>query len=155
MKVKGISARYRSRVYVRIKARGFLLRIIVSAHVVAPELMTRSIGSRARANNDDATDAPAAREPQHTSNSCLMIREESSIRASEPLLSPRSGRSIAPRSDPSPLIDTRIHLVSFLSAKWPGDPPAGSFLSDSTPRYLSKFLSFFSFLYLRRKPNAR
>lgn len=33
-----------------------------------------------------------------------------------------SGRSIAPRGNPSLLIDTRIYLVSFLSAKWPGDP---------------------------------
>ena len=69
------------------------------------------------------------------------------------LLSPRSGRSIAPHDYPSPLIDTRIHLVSFLSAKWPRDPqiPTESFLSDLTPHYLSKFLHiFFSFLYLRK-----
>lgn len=76
-----------------------------------------------------------------------MIREELSIRVLIPSCSPRSERSIAPRGDPSPLIDTRIHLVSFLSAKWPGDPriPTGSFLSDSTLRYLSKFLFFFLF----------
>jgi len=140
----------------------------IDRRVVAPGLMMRSIGSR----EHEPTRQPQGRAltcPEFVLNDSGRIAGRVLTRFGLSLPSPPlfpswllgsssvcSGRSVVPRAgDPSPLIDTRIHLVSFLSAKWPGSRP-GSFLSDSTARAICpRDLPFSLLSYLRKAECAQ
>lgn len=147
--MKGVSARYRfsARPVRRDNAR--VDYPCESSHRSAvsslSSLMTQSIVSRARAVDTAARGALTHLEfvPDDTGR----IGVAGVLKTTSCLSLSLSFRTIYSSAwgDPSSLMDTRIYLVSFLSAKWPGFRPRSrsvSFLSDSTPRYLSEFLSF-------------